>query len=131
MSEQIKTGLKSAAEIIQTFALAGITVAIGFMLNTLVAHSNSLAVHTSQIAADNARLDRLETKGSASLVAHESQDDQRIAGINGRLDKLETAVIALQTAPGELKAINARLDGIKESLARFEKSLDDHMKGKP
>lgn len=130
MSE-IKTGLKSASELIQTFALAGITVAIGFMLNTLVAHSNSLAVHTSQISASNARLDRLETKGSASLASHESQDDQRISGINGRLDKLENAVIALQAAPGELKAINARLDGIKEGQMRIEKALDDHMKGKP
>lgn len=130
MSE-IKAGLKSAAELIQTFALAGITVAIGFMLNTLVAHSNSLAVHTSQINTSNARLDRLETKGSSNLAAHESQDDQRISSINGRLDKLENAVIALQAAPGELKAINARLDGIKEGQMRIEKALDDHMKGKP
>lgn len=76
-----------------------------------------------EIVQNSSRLDILEKFGSRTLESHISSDDSRVADIKVRLDKLESAVLALQSTPGELKAINVQLSALKEGQMRIEKTL--------
>jgi hypothetical protein len=99
-----------------------------WMCNVVITHGNVLATQGTKIEVNTDRLTRIETQGSSGLMSHVKDDDTRVQAIDRRLEKLESAVIALQTAPGELKAINARLDGIRDGQSRMEKMLDEHLK---
>lgn len=63
-------------------------------------------------------------KGSRGL---ESQAT-RLEGAEKRIEKLESAVIGLQSAPGELKAIGIRLDALADGQKRIESVLTEHMR---
>lgn len=128
MSEQVKSGIRNASEIIQTVVLSGLTVALCFMFNAVINHGNALAVHNSQIHATETRVTTLEDKGSRSLETHVREDDTRVVDLKARLDKVEAAVLLLQSMPGEIRAANVRLDAIRDGQTRIEKSLDEHMK---
>ena len=52
------------------------------------------------------------------------QDDVSMTAMSDRLGKLESAVVLLQTTPGELKAISVRLEGLREGQLRLEKALE-------
>ena len=84
---------------------------------------------TTQINVNSARLDKIELHGSAGLDSHAKLDDNRDDTTRSRLEKIEIAILALQTAPGELKAIGVRLDGFGDGIRRIEKSLEEHTKG--
>lgn len=106
-------------------------MSVGLMLwmcRIVIDHGNTLASHTTELKADNIRLDRIEVRGSEGLQSHVKEDDTRITDMKSRLDRLESAVIALQSAPGELKAISARLDAMRESQSRIERAIEEHVR---
>lgn len=104
-----------------------LAMSVGLMLwvaNLVVEHGKILASHDTTLKIDNSRLESLEGKGSPSLVAHVVEENAELAAVRARLDKMEAAVVALQSTPGELRAIAVRLEGIKEAQTRMEKALD-------
>jgi hypothetical protein len=108
-----------------------LAMSVGLMVwlsNVVIGHGNTLASQGTQIVVNTGRLDKLESVGSPKLTAHEAMDDRRIDGIDKRIEKLENAVIALQSAPGELKAIGARLDGLQSGQTRIERLFEEHLK---
>lgn len=104
-----------------------LAMSVGLMLwvaNLVVEHGKILSSHETLLKVDDARISSLEDRGSPSLTAHVREDAADMTALRGRLDKVESAILALQATPGELKAISVRLEGIKETQARMEKTLD-------
>lgn len=130
MNEETKQKAGLVYNVVESVILA---MSVGLMVwlsNVVINHGNTLASQGTQIGVNTGRLDKLETGGSPRLSAHEAMDDRRIEGIDKRLEKLESAVIALQSAPGELKAISARLDALQTGQYRIERLFEEHTKAK-
>jgi hypothetical protein len=96
--------------------------------NTVINHGQAIAAQANQISVNSGRIANLETYGSRSFGAHESEDNRRIEDIKARIDKVETAVIVLQTAPAKLEAIAARLESLSQGQNRIENQMQDHFK---
>lgn len=90
----------------------------------VINHESQIAKEETKNAALDVRMTRVETGGSSSLVAHEKEDDQRVSDLKMRVEKLETAVLTLQSTPGELKAIGVSLQTLHEGQKRIEERLD-------
>jgi hypothetical protein len=108
-----------------------LAMSVGLMVwlaNVVIAHGNTLASQGAIIGGISSRVEIIESQGSRSLGSHITLDNQRVDELTKRMEKLESAVLALQSAPGELKAINARLDSLKEGQTRMENMLSDHLK---
>lgn len=133
MNEATKARMSLAYNVVETVILLMSIGLVSWCCIQVIEHGKSLARDDTRIGMNSARLDTLETKGSVGLLTHAKEDDSRVGEIKARLDKLESAVIALQSAPGELKAISARLDSLREGQARIERMFEDHVKanGKP
>ena len=102
-------------------------MSVGLMLwvaNLVVEHGKALASHETSLRANESRLTDLENRGSRNLASHVMQDDVSMTAMSDRLGKLESAVVLLQTTPGELKAISVRLEGLREGQLRLEKALE-------
>lgn len=128
MSEQLRAKAGLVYNVVESVILL---VAVGmttWTAHTVITQGNTLSSHSNQIGVNTGRLDKIEGAGSAGLQAHVREDDRRVLDIDKRLEKLEQAVIALQSAPGELKAMNARLESLGQSQVRIERALDEHMK---
>lgn len=95
-------------------------------------HEREMGEIRTQLNADekseDKRLTELESGGSRGLQSHVKSDDQRVADMTARIEKLESAVLALQSIPGELKANSVRLDSLREGQSRIEKALDEYIK---
>ena len=105
-----------------------LAMSVGLMLwvsNLVVEHGKIISSHATMLQLDNSRLDAIESRGSPTLAAHVQEDNAEMGAIRARLDKMESAVVVLQTTPGELRAISVRLEGIKEAQTRIEKTLDE------
>lgn len=124
MKEETRAKAGLVYNVVESVILAMSVGLLCWIGNRVIAHGELLASHTAQITADTIKLDNLDTKGSRGLESATKRIDED----ERRLDKIEAAILSLQTAPGELKAINARLDGIEKGQARIEKSLEDHMR---
>lgn len=128
MNEQGKGTLKIVGGVLQAVITAVIVIMLGIMVNTVILQGNLIAQHSTQFATTADRLLVLEQKGSRSMEVYAAKAED----IAKRVERLEAAVLVLQTAPGELKAINVRLDMLQESQKRIEQGLKEHMKnGKP
>ena len=126
-SRQNPPSEKQGANIFAVVESVVLTMSVGLMLwvaNLVVEHGRTLASHDTTLRATDNRLDALETHGSSSLMSHVTQDDAELTAVRARLDKIETAIAALQSTPGELRAIAVRLEGIKETQARIEHALE-------
>ena len=103
-----------AASIGLTCWTASETVALGKLVSSL----------NTQVILDAKRIEIIESVGSSTLQAHIQSDDARVVDIKDRLNKEEAALLVLQSTPGELKAINIRLDNLNETLNRVEKQVN-------
>jgi hypothetical protein len=56
------------------------------------------------------------------LEAFTASENVQNADIKERLGKLESAVIVLQSTPGELKALGVQLDSLKDAIQRVERN---------
>jgi len=118
---------RSVANIFNVIESVVLAMSVGLMLwvaNLAVEHGKTLASHETSIRASDIRLSELENRGSRNLASHVTQDDQQALAVADRLGKLESAVVLLQTTPGELKAISVRLEGLREGQLRLEKALE-------
>lgn len=128
MNEAAKARMSLAYNVVETVILLMSVGLVAWCCTTVIEHGKMLARDDTRIDINTARLDTLETKGSAGLMAHSREDDARVSEIRSRVDKLESAVIALQSAPGELKAINAQLNSLRDGQTRIERLFEDHVK---
>jgi len=125
MAEEVKT--RAIANIFNVVESVVLAMSVGLMLwvaNLVVEHGKMLASHETSIRAADSRLSELENRGSRNLASHVTQDEQQAMAVTERLSKLESAVLLLQTTPGELKAISVRLEGLREGQLRLEKTLE-------
>ena len=81
-----------------------------------------VAAHSTQIVLDATRIDNIEKYGSKTLEAFTASENVQNADIKERLGKLESAVIVLQSTPGELKALGVQLDSLKDAIQRVERN---------
>lgn len=89
--------------------------------NTVISHGNTLAKQGQAISEQDRRLESMEFRGSTALDSHIKVADER-------LNKLEASVMEAQKLLSEIKAIGVRLDAIKESQLKMERSLEEHMR---
>lgn len=128
MNDAIKARIGIVYNVVEATILA---IAVGlttWTATSVIEHTRQIAVEQTKTEAVSLRVDKIETKGSSSLEAFEKESQAKDAAVNARLEKLEMAVISLQSAPGELKAIAARLDSLKEGQARIENALEVHLR---
>lgn len=128
VKEEVRAKAGLVYNVVESVILAMSVGLMVWMCNVVISQGQILASHTTMLIADDKRLSEIESAGSKNLISHVKSDDQRVADITARIDKLETAVLALQSTPGELKANSVRLDSLREGQARIEKLLDDYMK---
>ena len=127
--EEVKT--RAIANIFNVIESVVLAMSVGLMLwvaNLAVEHGKALASHETSIRSTDTRLADLENRGSRNLASHVTQDDASMTAMSDRLGKLESAVVLLQTTPGELKAISVRLEGLREGQLRLEKTLETVVK---
>lgn len=128
MNDAIKARAGIVYNVVEATILAVTVGLTTWTAKTVIEHGNSLGIISTRELATESRVDRIESKGSASLETHIKEADAKNASMNSRVDKLETAVIGLQSAPGELKAIGVRLDNLRDGQQRIEKMFEDHLK---
>ena len=87
-----------------------------------IQHGEELAAHRTQLAISTGRIETIDTKGSRAVESMGSE----ISNINKQMIEMRTAIITLQTAPGELKAMNVRLENLVEGQKRIERQLEEH-----
>jgi hypothetical protein len=124
LNEALKEKAGLVYNVVESVILA---MSVGLMVwlsNVVIGHGNDISRISTRQQTVYERVDRLETIGSPSLVAHERSDEQRVTDIKLRVDKLEAAVIVLQGTPGELKAIGVSLQTLHEGQKRIEERLD-------
>lgn len=129
MTDSAKEKAATIYTVVESVVLAMSVVLMTWLANVVVQHGNILAGQTTQINVNSSRLDKIELHGSALLTAHSGLDDNRDDTTRSRLEKIEIAILVLQSAPGELKAIGVRLDGFADGIRRIEKTLEEHTKG--
>lgn len=88
-----------------------------------------------QVQEHERRLGNIEVGGSNRLQVHEGLDNERINELKNsrddmarRVAKMEDAVLSLIEMRGDVKSINARLDGLDKGQGRIEASLEEHKK---
>lgn len=128
MNDSVKARMGIVYNVFEATILAIMVFISQWCIRTIIDHGNTLASMNTEITATDKRVDRIETRGSSGLESHIKEADSRAKSTDMRIDKLESAVLALQSAPGELKAISVRLDGLREGQARIEKMFEEHVK---
>lgn len=121
-------GRSSSLNLFSVIESVILAMSVGLMLwvaNLVVEHGKILASHDTTLKVDDNRLDSLESRGSPTLGAHVVEENAELSAMRARLDKMESAVVILQSTPGELRAIAVRLESIKEAQIRMEKALDE------
>ena len=133
MNEQLRAKAGLVYNVVETVILAMSVGLMTWMCTIVIAHGNMLASYGTQIQVNSDRIGRIETSGSAGLMTHVKEDDARVGMMDRRIEKLEQAVIILQSAPAELKAIAIEIRNLREGQLRIENAIESHMKqtGKP
>ena len=131
MKEEMRDKAGLVYNVVEAVILGMSVCLIVWTAKTVIDQGQTLSVHGNQIGVNTTRLDHLEAHGSSGLAAHEAMDEKRVEALQTRMDKLENAVISLQSTPGELKAITARLEALKEGQLRIEAVLPTLMKHAP
>lgn len=93
------------------------------IVNTQILHGEELASHRTEIRNIDSRVENIDMKGSRAVESLTVE----VGTIKREMIEVRQAITILQTAPGELKAINVRLDGLVDGQKRIEKALDEHM----
>lgn len=125
MSETLKQRAGIVYQVAESVILAISVGLVAWTANTVISQGHIIAAINNQVLTNTGRLDNLENKGSSGLREHEKMDDNRIVEMQKRDDRLEAALNSLMSTPGELKAINIRLDGANKALERIESILYD------
>lgn len=110
--------------VIEAVILGMSVLLICWVARTVIDHGQELSTHRTQININTARVGDIDLRGSRATEGLAN----RLDTITKQVDEMRLAIVALQAAPGELKAINVRLDSIKEGQGRIEKQLDEHMR---
>lgn len=124
MNEHIKENAGVIYNIVISVLLAVSVGLVCWTANKVIEHERELGKLDVRQQDVIAKVDIIETHGSRSLESHIKDDDTRVAEIKERVSKVEAAIISLQTATTELKAVNVRLDNLKEGQARIEQVLN-------
>lgn len=127
MSEPSKSRAGIIYNVVESVVLLFAVGLTTWTANTVITHGNILASHSAVMDVNTRRLEQFEVSGSRGLGEHEKEDNTRIEELKRRMATVEAAIVALQTTPGELKAISARLDSIREGQGRIEKALEEHL----
>ena len=127
MNEQLRDKAAIIYNVVESVILVICVGLTSWTATTVIAHGNTLSRQTAIVDATSQRVDRIETRGSAGLESHVTGDDARVEDVKKRLSRIEEAIIILQAAPGELKAINARLDALRDGQLRLEKQLESRL----
>jgi hypothetical protein len=128
LNENLKQKAGLIYNIVESVILGMSVGLMVWLANVVVAHGNQLARDEARQEGIDIRLSKLELTGSPALIAHEREDQQRVDDLKDRVAKMETAVLALQSTPGELKAISVSLETLHESQKRIEERLDKMQK---
>lgn len=133
MIDTMSDGLKQRAGIVyqvtESVILAISVMLVAWTANKVITQGESISSLSSHMSMNQARIDILERNGSAGLQAHEKSDDERVGAIQKRQDRFDATLQQLQSTPGELKAIGARLDSFYDLLSRMERRLDERNNG--
>ena len=127
MSNDLKEKAGLIYNIVESVVLAMSVGLMVWLANVVIDHGNSLAAHAVRINGLSTQTETIEQHGSRAVETLSG----RVDSIAKQLDEMKASILALQTAPGELKAINIRLDGLKEGQGRMEKMMDEHFKQRP
>lgn len=133
MIDTMSDGLKQRAGIVYQVTesvILGISVClVAWTADKVISQGQAIASLNSHMTMNQTRIDILERNGSAGLQAHEKSDDERVGAMQKRQDRFDATLQQLQSTPGELKAIGARLDSFYDLLSRMERRLDDRNNG--
>lgn len=124
MANELKEKAGLVYNVVESVILA---MSVGLMVwlsNVVIGQSQTLAAHAVQINNNAIKVESIEVHGSRAV----ENLSGRVDSIAKQLEDLRAAIIVLQTAPGELKAMNTRLDGLKEGQVRIEKMFEEHLR---
>jgi hypothetical protein len=124
MTDRIRENSGIVYNVVQSVILAMSVLLVCWIGNKVIQQGEILSSLVAKIGDTAVRLEILELHGSRSLETHVKDDDSRVAAIGVRIDKIESAIIALQNAATELKAVNVQLANLKEGQERIERVLE-------
>jgi hypothetical protein len=124
MNERIKESAGIIYNVVISVLLAVSVGLVCWTADKVIEHERELGKLDVRQQDVIAKVDIIETHGSRSLEAHIKDDDTRVAEIKDRVSKVETAILSLQNAATELKAVNVRLDTLKEGEERIERAIE-------
>ena len=124
MNENLRQKAGLVYNVVESIVLLMSVGLVCWLATVVISQGQILAAHSNQILTTNNRVEQIEMHGSRAVESVVA----RVDGLAKQMDEMRSAIMTLQAAPGELKAINVRLDSLREGQMRIEKSLDEHMK---
>jgi len=122
--EELRAKAGLVYNVVESIVLAMSVGLMVWLANVVIAHGNELATHRTEIASVEKQVQTIEQHGSRAVETLSG----RVDAMTKQLEELKSAIVTLQTAPGELKVINVRLETLVDGQKRMERQLEEHAK---